>query len=298
MKLEYMHTFLKVVEHGSLLYAARAMGMSVSTVSAHVNAVEEFFGEKLLERGKRGVELTEKGRIAALEVRGILKKLERARQDVARRSALPLRIALGNIPGVILFPEILREYRQLHPEAEFSVLIKNSSECASMLESSEVDIAVACFLESTLDRRSYECISLGADRLVLVVSDRHPLARCKKVEIRQVLRHPLVTLSETSGITRYLHSALKRRGILPEEIRSIAEVNSVFSQLHAVARNMGAAITSDIAARSMNSKVKIMEISDFRVKRRLYMVCRRDTEHPDREEFVKLFVRRSRSLLS
>jgi|Deesub1362B_J571_1020462.scaffolds.fasta_scaffold03730_3 DNA-binding transcriptional LysR family regulator len=297
MKLEYLHTFLKVVEEGSLLYAARALNMSVSTVSAHVNAVEEFFGEKLLERRKTGVELTEKGRIAALEIRSILKKLERARQEVAKRNMLPLRIALGNIPGVVLLPEILREYRQLRPEAEFSVFINNSSECASLLENSEVDIAVACFLESAIDRESYECIKLGADRLVLVVSEEHPLAKQRDVKIRQVLRHPLVTLSETSGITRYLHAALRRRGIPLNEIKSVAEVNSVFSQLQAVARNMGAAITSEIAARSMNSGIKIMEISDFRVERHLYVVCRRDTPHPEREEFVNFFVERSRSLL-
>ncbi len=297
MKLEYLHTFLKVVEHGSLLYAARALNMSVSTVSAHVNAVEEFFGEKLLERKKTGVELTEKGRIAAQEVRGILKKLERARQEVAMRSVLPLRIALGNIPGVVLLPEILREYRKLRPDVEFSVFIKNSSECASLLENSEVDIAVACFLEGTLDRESYECIRLGADRLVLVLSEEHPLAKQENAGIRQVLHYPLVTLPESSGITRYLYAALRRRGISPGEIKSAAEVNSVFSQLQAVARGLGAAITSEIAARSMNSKIITREIPDFRVERHLYVVCRKDAPHPEREEFVNFFVEKGKRLL-
>ena len=298
MRLEYLRTFLEVVEQGSLLYAARALGMSVSTVSAHVNAVEEFFGERLLERRKSGVELTEKGRIAVQEVRSILKKLERARQEVATRSALPLRIALGNIPGVVLFPEILREYRQLRPDVELTVLIKNSSECASLLESSEVDIAVACFIEGTLDNESYECTELGPDRLVLVLNEEHPLAEVQKPEIREVLRHPLVTLPESSGITRYLHAALRRQGIDPRKIRSIAEVNSVFSQLQAVARGLGAAITSEIAARSMNSGLVVREIADFNAKRHLYVVCRRDSAHPAKQEFVSFFVQRSRRLLS
>jgi molybdate transport repressor ModE-like protein len=296
MRLEYLHTFQKVVEHGSLLYAARALGISVSTASAHVRAVEEFFGERLLERKKTGVELTEKGRIAAQEVRGILTRLEAARREVAMRSTPPLRIALGNIPGVVLLPEVLREYRLLKPELELAVLIKNSSECAALLESSEVDIAVACFLEGELDAR-YGCTPLGKDRLVLVLSRGHPLAEVSEPRIREVLRHPLVTLPESSGITRYLHQALRRRGIAPEEIRSVAEVNSVFSQLQAVARGLGAAITSEVAARSMNSKIVVRDIVDFEVERHLYVVCRRDSVHPEREEFVSFFVQKGGELL-
>ncbi len=297
MRLEYLHTFQKVVEQGSLLYAARALGISVSTVSAHVSAVEEFFGERLLERRRSGVELTQKGRIAAQEVRSILTRLERARREVAMRSTPPLRIALGNIPGVVLLPEVLREYRLLKPELELAVLIKNSSECAALLESSEVDVAVACFLEGELDAK-YRCALLGRDRLVLVLGREHPLAEVPELSIRQVLRHPLVTLPESSGITRYLHAALRRHGIAPEEIRSIAEVNSVFSQLQAVARGLGAAITSEIAARSMNSGLVVREIEDFAVERHLYVVCRRDSAHPEREEFVSFFLERGRELLS
>ncbi|MFK7985945.1 MAG: LysR substrate-binding domain-containing protein [Sandaracinaceae bacterium] len=54
--------FAHVAEHASFAKAAAALGMSRSTVSHHVQVLEEALGARLLERTSRSVRLTDAGR--------------------------------------------------------------------------------------------------------------------------------------------------------------------------------------------------------------------------------------------
>lgn len=58
-KLQY---FVETIREGSLLGAAKKLGVAISTVSKTLTALENELGKKLVKRSKRGVELTEVGR--------------------------------------------------------------------------------------------------------------------------------------------------------------------------------------------------------------------------------------------
>ena len=56
-----MATFVRVVDAGSFASAGRALGMSPSTVTEHVHALEARLGVRLLNRNTRKISLTEVG---------------------------------------------------------------------------------------------------------------------------------------------------------------------------------------------------------------------------------------------
>src|SRR5260370_42234535 len=60
-RMTSMATFVKVVESGGFSAAARTLSMSPSMVTAHVQALEERLGGRLLNRSTRRVSLTEVG---------------------------------------------------------------------------------------------------------------------------------------------------------------------------------------------------------------------------------------------
>ena len=59
--LDQLRTFVTVVRAGSLTRAARLLGVSQATVSAHVDALEATLGVRLFERDRSGVTPTAKG---------------------------------------------------------------------------------------------------------------------------------------------------------------------------------------------------------------------------------------------
>jgi DNA-binding transcriptional LysR family regulator len=72
-------TFLAVVRSSSLTAAARERRVTPSQVSKAITRVEAHFGRKLVERGSRGVVLSEAGRLLAPTLEGIVAQLESAR---------------------------------------------------------------------------------------------------------------------------------------------------------------------------------------------------------------------------
>src|ERR1019366_5617625 len=59
--IETLRTFVRVVETGSLSAVAREMNGSQSTISRHINQLEEHFGVRLLHRTTRHLSLTDDG---------------------------------------------------------------------------------------------------------------------------------------------------------------------------------------------------------------------------------------------
>jgi DNA-binding transcriptional LysR family regulator len=79
-------TFLAVVRSSSLTAAARERRVTPSQVSKAITRVEAHFARKLVDRGSRGVVLSEAGRLLAPTLEAIVSQLESARattSDVA-----------------------------------------------------------------------------------------------------------------------------------------------------------------------------------------------------------------------
>lgn len=72
-------TFLSVVRSSSLTAAARERRVTPSQVSKAITRLENHFGRKLVERGSRGVLLSEAGRVLAPSLEAIVSQLEAAR---------------------------------------------------------------------------------------------------------------------------------------------------------------------------------------------------------------------------
>lgn len=69
-------TLIAVAELGSMVAAARQLGYSPSTVSAHINAVERHVGRPVVARTADGSRLTSAGRQAVLVARMIVSLYE------------------------------------------------------------------------------------------------------------------------------------------------------------------------------------------------------------------------------
>jgi DNA-binding transcriptional LysR family regulator len=76
MDLEGLNAFLAVMEHGSLLGAAEALGASRTTLRRRIETLEESLNLVLFVRGRQGAVATPAGEALAREVRPVLRQLE------------------------------------------------------------------------------------------------------------------------------------------------------------------------------------------------------------------------------
>ena len=75
-RFDAMNVFVRVVEAGSLSAAARAIPMSLTSVSRHLSALETQFGMQLLRRTTRHIALTNEGRLFFERAKSILAELD------------------------------------------------------------------------------------------------------------------------------------------------------------------------------------------------------------------------------
>ena len=94
--------FLAVVDHGGFAAAARELGVTQSTVSRRISALELRIGKRLVERTTRRVTLTEAGLAFAHDLRDVLTRLADAEGRVQSDSAEPsglLRVTMPTAYG-------------------------------------------------------------------------------------------------------------------------------------------------------------------------------------------------------
>ncbi len=120
--------FIKVVESGSFIAAARALRLPKTTVSRKVQDLELRLGAQLLHRTTRKLGLTEAGNVYYENCQRIARELEEAESAVAQLQGGPrgwLRVTAAYSLGIERIAPLLGEFRARHPELRVEMLLSN-----------------------------------------------------------------------------------------------------------------------------------------------------------------------------
>ena len=113
-----IQVLLKVVELGSLSGAARALRMSPTMATKHVDALEDRLGVRLLHRTTRKVTPTEIGRNYVQATERILADLQEADAAAAADKLVVRGLLRVNVPvsfGTAEIAPLLNDLSELHP---------------------------------------------------------------------------------------------------------------------------------------------------------------------------------------
>jgi len=125
-RLASMGVFVAAAEEGSLIAAARRLGLSASMAGKHIAALEADLGVRLLQRTTRSLALTEAGRAYYDRSKRILEAYEDARREAsdARETVRGvLRVAAPFTFGEMHLSGAVGRYMALHPELSIEVML-------------------------------------------------------------------------------------------------------------------------------------------------------------------------------
>jgi DNA-binding transcriptional LysR family regulator len=141
-ELRRMAIFASVVELGAFNRAARALGLTTSSISQHVRALETSLGVALLHRSTRKLSLTEAGQAYYEECAHVVHAAERGRQKIATLRDEPageLRIALPSELAHRHVVPALDDFIKMHPQ--LSLRLEVSDEKADLI-AQRIDLAI------------------------------------------------------------------------------------------------------------------------------------------------------------
>src|SRR5437773_8130648 len=186
MELWQLRTFRVVAETLNFTKAAKRLNLTQSAVSHQIKALETELSEQLFIRGKRGVRLSESGRVALEHAERILDEAEALREHVSGHQhsvAGSVRVAAATQALVYLFAPFFESFMRAHPgiELSFRTTVSTEQTIAGILDGA-ADIGLACW---PVCCPPIEVEQRVEDELVLLVGRRYRLAYTRAATVNE-----------------------------------------------------------------------------------------------------------------
>ena len=272
MSLERLASLAEVARHGAITEAARALGLTQPALSRRIQALERDLGAPLLERSRKGVALTELGRLAVEEGRSLLERWERLRATVRAHLRLErgtVRIGGGAAAVSFLLPEVIRDFRREHSGILFQLREAGSRDVEQAVLEESLELGIV-----TMPVRNRELLAtpLLKDPIVLIAAQGHPIARAGKVPAAALDGAPIIGFEAGSAIRALIDRALERRGV---HVDVVMELRSIQSIVRMVAIGQGLAFVSRLGVESGPEEVAVVDVAGLRIVRSLAVIRHR-----------------------
>jgi DNA-binding transcriptional LysR family regulator len=276
MELRQVRSFLSIAETLHFGRTAELIHLSQPALSLQIRALEAEVGVRLLERNRRKTLLTPAGlafRDAAIAgVAQLDRAIRNARLAADGKLGL-LRIGFISTAGSELLPNIIRAFRELNPEVEFSLRNILTAEQIQMLEAGALDIG---FLRLPIGGHTQlEVATVHREPFVLVVPAAHPLANRQKVRLSEVAGQDFVMYDRkhAPGFHDQVLGILRNAGIVPNVRQTAGEMPTLIAlvaagigisilPMSAVKHNVAAVVGCEIADRIPTSEIGLALAKD------------------------------------
>jgi DNA-binding transcriptional LysR family regulator len=251
MTLHQFMIFAAIARHRNLTKASQELRVSQPSVSQQMKLLQGHYGIQLYRRTARGIELTEVGRRFLMAIRPILHQVDRLNTFSVASPATrePQRLTVGGTysPSTIVLPLLLSRFKKNHPTTEISLRTNNGFEIERLLLKGQVEIALTTSLP-----KSPRIVAepFRREKIILVASRHHPLARAREVLLRDIQHTPLLVRSSggQDGKTARRLKALEEQAGIKLTIGMRFESPNAVKE--AVQRNMGIGVVYEDIVRS------------------------------------------------
>lgn len=212
LSLKALELFQICANQGSLQAASHETGLSVSTVSHHLRALEGQLGVELFDHTRRPMILTPKGRVFLRNIDGALHAIRKATAeatagDIAEASLLRLG-AIEDFDSDII-PELAVYLSREMPRCDFVYQTESSHAIIEMLRNRQLDLGVTTSPPERL--RDLQDRPLLRDPFVVVLPAAKGPSLTDVIDGRAAL--PFLRFSGHLIIARQIDSQLRRLGL-------------------------------------------------------------------------------------
>ncbi|WP_431300066.1 LysR family transcriptional regulator [Tabrizicola sp. BL-A-41-H6] len=144
MQIDLLDTFLDLAETRSFHRTSDRLGITQSTVSARVSALEQAVGSRLFDRSRAGTDLTPEGKRFEPHARALRHEWNEARRriQIPQGAAHLVRLGIQNDLAALYLGDWMAGFRQALPEAAFYIEPDYSNQMCADLLTGILDFAV------------------------------------------------------------------------------------------------------------------------------------------------------------
>ena len=260
MELRQLRYFVAVAEEGNISRAAKKIFLTQPALSRQIRALEDEFGQSLLERQAHSIRLTPAGETFVREVRELLQHADQVVERV-RAVGRGVRLRVGYAPSLAagILSGAIESFTQTHPNAHVELSDLSTQEMLAGLENGTLDVVLTVGPEG--DRRGLKWTPLVRAPWQLAVNRNHPLARRSRVTPAEVARERLLIFSRRE-YPEYWDTVVGWLREHRQRARLAGEYDGVDSLMAAVDSGLGVALVATRLARLIPECVRLKALSN------------------------------------
>jgi DNA-binding transcriptional LysR family regulator len=287
MTLEQLRIFAAVADKQHVTQASRELHLTQSATSAAIAALEGRYGVKLFDRVGRGIVLTHTGHTFLAEARAVLARARAAEQvlrDLAGLKMGKLVIAVSQTVANYWLPPRLQAFQAAHPGIDVNVRIANTERVAADVHENQADIGI---IEGDVDDSTLSVRRIDGDTLVIVVGQKHPFARQRRLPGDWMTRTPWILREPGSGTRKMFELALKKRGLRLADLTVQLELASNEAIQTAIESGPCATAISELVVEKSLAAKTLVRLEGEVAKRSFY-ILRHKERHVSKAEAALL----------
>lgn len=244
-QLEYFQT---VANLRSITKAAHQLYVSQPTITIAIQKLEQELELPLFDRNQKQFVLTKEGQMFLDRITDVLSRLQDAVSEINEHKNLQkgyLRIGIPPMIGSCLFPEIIAGFTSAYPHLKLDIFEDGSLNVRQSLKQEALDIGIINLMNISDDFLS---IPLSRQEFLVCLHHSHPLAKNKKIDIKQLQNENFILFNETTCNRQMVMQECLNNDFIPKVILS---TNQLATMKSLVAKNSGICfLTKSVAQNS------------------------------------------------
>lgn len=235
--------FSEVVKCGSVTTAAKNLCMSQPAVSTIMRQLEQHFAVKLFNTVNKKIQLTPAARMLYqqwTEMKIAIHNLHHEMQQFANGLAGHIRIAMVS-SGKYFVPRIMCSYLKKYPNITFDCDILHREAIIPSLEKGLYDIGI---LTDPAHHTQFSKFHLGSNKLIYIAHPNHPMAKKKKIFLKELADEPFIIREHSALMTQMLLKDFQDKAL---DIKILLEIDSTEAIKQTVIAGLAIALVPQIS---------------------------------------------------
>lgn len=290
MELWQLKTFCEIAETLNFTKASEKLHLTQSAVSHQIKALEEELGVQLFIRTKRGVILTESGRVALEYAKQIVREADEMHEVIAGRERSligTVRVAAATQALVYLFAPLFEKFMDSHESVE--LVFRTTISTEQTVENVLAGVIDVGFASLAVYSPVLQVTQLFTDELVLVVGKKHALAERKSVVAAELEKERWILFERGASIRRATDVFFKDLSVEPEKA---LESNDTYFVKMMIEHGLGITLMPSWTVREeiKNGKLARLKIDNHELKRSVAMVSLKGSQSAPIRAFLEFMI--------
>jgi DNA-binding transcriptional LysR family regulator len=285
MEFRHLRYFIAVAEEKNFTRAAERLHMAQPPLSRQIQQLEEFLGVELIQKGTRPVSLTEAGVFFLAHARQLLDQFQELKTMTQRIGKLERALSVGFVASTLygLLPDIIRRYRERHPEVEVTLHEMTTVEQLKALKEGRIDVGFGRLMS---EEPSIRRILLREERMVVAMFPGHRLAAEQgSLRLFELVSEPLLVYPKAPrpSFADQVMAVFTTAGLVPEFVTEVRELQIAMGL---VAAGQGVAIVPESVQGMHHRNVVYRKLEDKHAFSPIFFSVRNMDRTPELENML------------